>query len=253
MLVSVVVPFYREINLIAATVDSVIAQQGLPEGVRFEICIGNDGAHSNEEILSAIAPQHRQCVRIANNSFAKGPGGARNTGIALSAGDLIAFLDADDRWLPEKVSLQLRAIAEGCTFVAGAYRFDGRITVVTPPKRVTSPLDVFWRQGIGTSTVLMRRDLLGESRFRDFRFSQDIDFWYQIAQKPGFVYAGVEQPVTTYSTGGSTKNKLVQAKSFWNVMRYNQVPVHLCAAVLSRYAARGIFNHYLSGQKAANG
>jgi len=247
MLISVVIPFYSELHLIGHTVSSVFSQTNLPDGIKFEVCVGNDGAFGKGEILDVIAPEHRPHVRIENNRFRKGPGGARNTGIELSSGELVAFLDADDTWLPEKTYTQLRAIRDGATFVAGAYRFQDATTVVVPPSKVSKPIDVFWRQGIGTSTVLLQRTLIGEVRFRDFRFSQDIDFWYQIAHQPEFAYQGVIEPVALYSTGGSTKNKLVQATSFWKVMRHNRVPLHLRSAVLSRYALRGVFNHYLAG------
>ena len=231
------------------TVTSVFSQTGLPDDVRFEVCIGNDGIFSNQQILDAIGAEHRTSVRIDTNRFQKGAGGARNTGIELSSGELIAFLDADDIWLPEKTAIQLRSIARGASFVAGAYQFRNASTIVVPPRTLNAPVDVFWRLGIGTSTVLVRRDLIGETRFRNFRFSQDIDFWNRIAHKTGFVYEGGTQPVALYSTGGSTKNKFVQAKSFWHVMRQNQLPLYLCIAVLSRYAVRGVFNHYVSGRR----
>lgn len=249
MLISVVIPFYSELHLIGRTVSSVFSQTDLPDGTEFEVCLGNDGTFGNREILDVIAPEHRPHVRIDNNRFGKGPGGARNTGIELSSGEFVAFLDADDTWLPEKTAIQLRAIQRGATFVAGAYRFQNATTVVVPPNKISKPIDVFWRQGIGTSTVLLRRALIGETRFRDFRFSQDIDFWYQIAHQPDFAYQGGVEPVALYSTSGSTKNKLVQAMSFWKVMRHNRVPLHLRSAVLSRYALRGVFNHYLAGGK----
>lgn len=247
MFVSVVIPFYSELDLIGKAVTSVFSQMDLRNRVSFEVCIGNDGGYNNREILAAIAVEHRPYVQIDNNRFGKGPGGARNTGIELSSGELVAFLDADDVWLPEKTAIQLRAIGRGATFVAGAYKFQNTSTIVVPPKQISGPFDVFWRQGIGTSTVLLRRTLIGKTtRFRDFRFGQDIDFWYQVACQPNFAYEGNTQPVALYSTGGSTKNKLVQAMSFWKVMRHNGVPLHLRSAVLCRYALRGVFNHYLA-------
>lgn len=246
MRVSVVIPFYRELDLVGTAVASVFAQSDLPDGVTLEACIGNDGSYSNRQILDAIGIEHGDRVRIDNNRFGKGPGGARNTGMSLASGDVIAFLDADDVWMPQKLSRQIAEIVNGASFVATAYRFNDRSKVVLPPQRVGSPLAVFWRQGIGTSTVVARRDLIGETRFRDFRFSQDIDFWYRIAATPGFVYKGVDEPLAIYSTSGSTRNKLVQAKSFWDVMRHNHVPLIWCLAILSRYGLRGIFNHYLS-------
>ncbi|UYO44338.1 glycosyltransferase [Rhodopseudomonas palustris] len=248
MLISIIVPFYSEIELIGELVSSVSSQTDLSDGIEFEICIGNDGAYTTSEIRAAIIESHRHRILIERNRFDKGPGGARNTAIELSSGEIIAFLDADDVWLPGKTVAQLRAIESGATFVAGAYRFRNRGTIVKPPKVISRPFDVFWRQGIGTSTVMMRRDLIGETRFRDFRFGQDIDFWYRIASKSGFVYECAEMPVTVYSTEGSTRSKLRQAISFWSVLQQNKLPLSLQLMALSRYAARGIFHHYLAGK-----
>lgn len=246
MHLSVVIPFFNELSLVGNAVASIFTQSDLPRDFEIEACIGNDGPNGNAEVMAAIDPKYRAHVLIDANRHGKGPGGARNTAIDLGCGELIAFLDADDVWLPEKLALQLRAIELGATFVATGYRFQGRNVRISPPKRVNRPLDVFWRQGIGTSTVLLRRTLMGESRFSNMRFAQDIDFWYRLAQKPQFEYARVAQPCALYSTGGSTKNKLEQAKCYWQVMRSNQVLLHHRLAVLTRYAVRGVVNHYLS-------
>lgn len=246
MLVSVVIPFLNELDLIGNAVESIFRQSNLPEGTEIEVCIGNDGSYEGNEIMAAISSRYRRHIFIDANKDDRGPGGARNTGIKRSSGDLIAFLDADDVWLPEKLSLQLGAIQKGATFVATGYRFRDRSVQISPPKSVKRPLDVFWRQGIGTSTVLLRRTLMGESLFGGIRFAQDIDFWYRMAQKSDFKYERLAVPLVLYSTGGSTRNKLDQAKCYWKVMRCNRVGLQYRVPVLMRYAVRGVINHYLS-------
>ena len=245
MLISVIMPFYKEIDMICATVSSVCEQSWIGPEAQIEICIGNDGPFSSDEILERIQPDMRSCVRVAKNQGPKGPGGARNTAIALSAGDLLSFLDADDLWKPEKLALQVPAFATGITFSATGYEMDTGGTPILPPASIQSALDVFLRLGLGTSTVILSRTLIGETRFRNLRFSQDIDFWYRIASKPGFAYARLTDSLTVYSTGGSTRNKLDQAKSLWHVLKINDVTFLRRLQVMRRYAVRGIFNHYI--------
>lgn len=121
-------------------------------------------------------------------------------------------------------------------------------TPILPPESIEVALEVFLRLGLGTSTVIVSRALVGETRFRNLRFSQDIDFWYRIAAKPGFAYDRLTDSLTVYSTGGSTRNKLDQAKSLWHVLKINDVTFVRRLQVMRRYALRGIFNHYIKGR-----
>jgi hypothetical protein len=136
-------------------------------------------------------------------------------------------------------------ISHGATFVTTAYRFDAGATIVQPPQAIKKPVDVFLCRGIGTSTVVITRTLLGELRFKDLRFAQDIDFWYALASSQHFRYAAVDTCSVQYSTGGSTRNKWVQLQYLQKVLHINDVPWLLRTRVLSSYVLRGIYNHYI--------
>lgn len=101
--VSVVIPLYNKENHIRTTIDSVLAQ----EVQDFEIVVVNDGStdKSGDIVKSYLDPRIR-LVQQANS----GVSAARNRGIKESKADLIAFLDADDEWLPSflKTILDLR-------------------------------------------------------------------------------------------------------------------------------------------------
>lgn len=243
MKLSVIIPFHKEIDLVARAVDSVMANV-IPE-FEFEIIICNDGLFANEDILSKLNLNALHVTKVITNNHKKGPGGARNTGLDASIGDCIAFLDADDIWLPGKLKAQFSAISTGATFVPTAYRFDSVQAVVHPPSSIDRPLDIFLRRGIGTSTVMISRGLLSDLRFKDIRFAQDIDFWYSLASSPHFHYAAVEACFVEYSTGGSTKNKLEQLQYLHKVLRINGLPWQHQARVLSSYVLAGVYNHYI--------
>lgn len=238
---SVIIPFFNEIELIGRAVESVISQ--CRAGIDLEIIICNDGLIPNASILSKLPDS--SCINVVSNKATKGPGGARNMAITNASGEFIAFLDSDDIWLPGKIQSQLTEIERGASFVATAYRFNDTNTVIKPPKSIDSPLDVFLRRGIGTSTVMITRALLGDLRFKDIRFAQDIDFWYALACSPHFRYAVVDVCLVEYNTGGTTKKKWVQLQYLHKVLRINDVPWLHHIRVLSSYVLSGVYNHYI--------
>ena len=101
--VSVVIPAYNRERLVAEAIDSVLAQS-----VPLELIVVDDGStDGTAEVVSAYGDAVRYHWQ-ANQGIA----GARNTGIALSRGPLLAFLDSDDVWMPEKLAHQL-ALLDG--------------------------------------------------------------------------------------------------------------------------------------------
>lgn len=243
MKLSVVIPFYRELSLISRAVESVLANAD-PQGT-MEVFICNDGSITEQDIRAQLSAAANQITTVMANQHGKGPGGARNTGLNAATGEYIAFLDADDFWLPGKVQAQLAAIEKGATFVATAYRFDTGQAVVLPPTKIARAVDIFLQRGIGTSTVMITRELLGDLRFKDLRFAQDIDYWYTLASSAHFHYAALDTCWVEYSTGGSTKNKWTQLYYLYNVLEINKITLINRIRTLSSYIVSGIYNHYI--------
>lgn len=243
MKLSVIIPFYNEISLLQRATDSVLVNiNGLDS---CEILICNDGAFSSDQIISEISPAVKNLVHVLPNTYSKGPGGARNTGLDAATGEIIAFLDADDYWLPGKIDVQIQAIASGATFVVTSYRFDAGRHVVKPPSVIKDPLDIFLKRGIGTSTVMITRVLQLDMRFKNIRFSQDIDYWYALSRNPIFNFKSIDENYVVYNTSGSTKNKWVQLFYFNKVLVLNKISLLSRIYVLWSYIFSGLFNHYL--------
>ncbi len=98
--VSVVITTYNYERFVAAAIESVLRQTVRPD----EIVVVDDG--STDGTAAVVARYAAQGVRYIRQANA-GAGAARNRGIRETRGDLIAFLDADDRWLPDKLARQL--------------------------------------------------------------------------------------------------------------------------------------------------
>jgi len=98
-LVSAIIPTYDRAHIICEAVDSVLTQTYS----HIEVIVVDDG--SKDDTLARLR-QYGDRVRVVTQANA-GPAAARNRGIAASRGDLIAFLDSDDIWLPTKIERQV--------------------------------------------------------------------------------------------------------------------------------------------------
>lgn len=98
-LASVIIPAYNAAAYVAETIDSVLAQ----DYPHVEIVVVNDGSKDNTmDVLHAYGDR----IRIVDQANA-GPPKARNAGLQAVRGEFVAFLDADDIWLPGKLSAQI--------------------------------------------------------------------------------------------------------------------------------------------------
>ncbi len=107
-LVSTILPAWNAARYLSEAIDSAL-QQTLPAGFGMEIVVVDDG--SQDETCAIAA----QCgVRVVSQPHS-GAAVARNFGVSLCNGDLLAFLDSDDLWTPEKTALQCAALAADST------------------------------------------------------------------------------------------------------------------------------------------
>ncbi|HWP47775.1 MAG TPA: glycosyltransferase family A protein [Candidatus Limnocylindrales bacterium] len=101
-LVSVVVPIYNSARYLGEAIESVLAQTYRP----IEIIVVDDGSTDESARVAQWYP-----VRYYRQPHS-GPGAARNRGIMEAHGEFLAFLDADDVWMPEKLEVQVGYLIE---------------------------------------------------------------------------------------------------------------------------------------------
>lgn len=101
---SVVVPTYNRAHLLSRAIGSVLREIAPGD----EVLVVDDGsADDTEQVVRGLADGRVRYFRQSN----AGPGAARNRGVAEATGDLLAFLDSDDEWLPGKTLLQRNFMA----------------------------------------------------------------------------------------------------------------------------------------------
>lgn len=103
MRVSVVIPVYNGERFVAEALASIAAQKVAAS----EVIVVDDGSTDGSAEIATRAGA--KVVRSAR----RGATAARNTGIEHASGDVLAFLDQDDEWTPDKLALQLPAVAGG--------------------------------------------------------------------------------------------------------------------------------------------
>lgn len=114
--ISVIIPLYNKAKYIRRALDSVLAQTFRD----IEIIVVDDG--SSDEGPAIVKSYHDNRIKIIRQRNA-GPGVARNRGLTESTGSLVAFLDADDEWMPEFLEKCFTALKNNpdCDVAAAAY------------------------------------------------------------------------------------------------------------------------------------
>lgn len=191
-LVSVVIPTYNRAQFICEAVDSILAQTYK----NCELIVVDDGSTDNTKDVLERYRDHLIYLYQPN----KGPGAARNLGISQAKGEFIAFLDSDDRWLPEKLSLQMELFkkypstgivgcGEYCIDVDGQRTWEGFVQ----PQLDIKQLIV--RNLLWPSRVVIRKgcfDLVGLFD-KTLLHNEDWDMWLCIAKH--FEIRNVVQPL----------------------------------------------------------
>jgi glycosyltransferase involved in cell wall biosynthesis len=128
-LVSVIIPAYNAARTLETTVQSVYGQS-LQD---FEIVIVDDGSKDNTlEVAQRIAASDSRIKVVAQSN--SGAAAARNAGIKAAMGEYVAFLDADDLWLPQKLERQIALLnseKDAAAVQTGAYYVNDDLEVLS--------------------------------------------------------------------------------------------------------------------------
>jgi glycosyltransferase involved in cell wall biosynthesis len=195
--VSVVIPTWNRRELLRDTIASALGQTEQD----LEVLVIDD--HSENGMAETIVRDLGDSrVRYVRQPEHRGVGAARNVGIARSRAQYIAFLDDDDEWLPEKLSVQLPVLEASSPTLAGVY--SARLTVYRETgqasiQRFPHPFSPWSGNVITTSSLLLRRscfEVVGVFDER-LRAGGDWDMWIRIASRFRFKY--IDQVLVKYT------------------------------------------------------
>jgi teichuronic acid biosynthesis glycosyltransferase TuaG len=267
--VSIVMPAYNAERTIAESIESVLAQV-YPN---WELLVVDDGSTDGTAVLISKFQASDSRIRALKTSGRCGPAKARNLAISAATGRLIAFLDSDDIWLPQKLSRQIAFMnARNSVFSFTAYRklsLDGVVRgalIEVPP--VVRYHDLLKSNHIGCLTAMYDRLHFGQVAMPDMGKREDYRLWLNFLRdrvvhedyglwlhllrsangsRSACVEAhGLNEPLALYRVGQQSlsSNKLAAATSQWLVYRQvEKLSVLLSLYYFSHYAIKGLVKY----------
>ena len=224
---SIIIPTFNRACVIKRAIDSIVQQ----DFQNFDLWVIDDGpCDDTEKTVANFQLQYPQKIHYRKTS-SQGVSAARNFGVEQCRGPWIAFLDSDDEWKKNKLSLQASFIADNphIQLVHGEeiwmknhkrinphkkhQKHGGRIFLKCLPLCLISP-----------STVVVKRELFEEMKGfdQDFPVCEDYDLWLRITSlyEVGFV----EEPIVIKHGGHPDQlSQKYKAMDYWRVLSLDRI------------------------------
>ncbi|MBD5551886.1 MAG: glycosyltransferase family 2 protein [Lachnospiraceae bacterium] len=229
-LVSIIIPVHNAENFIKDTINCVRAQSYQ----NWELLLIEDGStdHTMDVMDAYLDELKDERIRIKKREIKSpeektfGAARARNLGLSLAKGRYIAYLDADDYWVKDKLERELAFLKEkNAGFVFTGYEF-GDENAKGTGKVVHVPETLNYKQALGnttifTSTVMMDTEKIEKSLMEmPYIKSEDTASWWKIL-KTGVTAYGLDENLVIYRRAGKSlsSNKIEALRRIWNLYR----------------------------------
>lgn len=176
-LVSIVMPAYNNAFFIEGAIQSVREQSY----TNWELLIVDDCSTDDTESLIRGLMQKDERIHYTRLGTNSGAAVARNTALGQAKGRYIAFLDADDQWMPHKLERQLLFMQEnGYAFTYTAYQCNKKL--IYGPKQISKyqQYAFCWQ---GCLTVMYDRQVVGNVEIPPIRKNNDYAMWLTVIEK----------------------------------------------------------------------
>ncbi len=247
-LASVITPVFNAVDFLPATLRSV-QNQTLPDWEHILIDDGStDGSLELMEQAAASDPR----LRLLRTQVRGGPAKARNLGLNYARGRYVAFLDADDLWLPEKLEHCIPWMkSTNYSFIYHDYRHlsrDGKKTgaLIRGPSQLDLQ-SLHTRRGVGCLAVAIDLRQLPDFRFPDEHPSLHEDFlaWLELVRR-GHVGHRLPEDLARYRPHetGRNRKKFGSAIGIWHTYRNeSKLPFGLALNWWGQYAWHAFWMH----------
>lgn len=219
--ISIITPSYKSERFISQTIESVLVQTYQ----NWEMIIVDDNSPDNSnKIIEEYASKDSR-IKLIKLDKSSGPAVARNTAIENAKGRFIAFLDADDIWLPEKLKKQINFMLKNNIEFSFTeyYKIDEngeKISgVIKRPQKVNYN-KMLKSNYIPCLTAIYDTKKLGKVYMPLILKRQDYGLWLKILKKIDFAYA-LNEPLALYRihSNSVSSNKFVAAYYVWKLFR----------------------------------
>lgn len=227
--VSVIMPVYNGASFLAEALGSVQRQQVQP----LEVIIVDDGSTDETAAIAAEFVKDGPCRYFYQPN--RGPSAARNKGLSLARGNVIAFLDVDDLWPEDKLARQLACLQDKpqVQVVMGRTQCLRLNETAAAPRHFepfsTPFLTVCLGSALYRQSVFERVGLFDET----LRFSEDVD-WFMRAREQNTPMQVLQETTLFYRLHSDNMTRATDLRDFSFV--------HVLKRSLDRRRARGILN-----------
>jgi teichuronic acid biosynthesis glycosyltransferase TuaG len=219
--VSIITPCFNSAEYISDCIDSVVNQSYQ----NWEMIIIDDNSSDQSVKLIKKKKSSEDRIKLIELKENVGSAMARNYAIKSAKGRFIAFLDSDDKWYSNKLSLQIDFMKTNKIFFSftsyDIINNNGKPTnkVISVPKKI-SHSEYLKNTIIGCLTVIIDTKNIRIPLMKDIRTSHDMLLWLDILKNEGYAF-GLNQVLASYrlSSNSNTKNKLFAAIDVWRVYR----------------------------------
>lgn len=213
--VSIIMPSYNSSSTIGRSINSVI-EQTYPY---WELIIVDDNSTDNTSVIvNGMHDSRIKLIPLQKNSGS--PVTPRNVAIERATGDYIAFLDSDDFWLPNKLSLQLSIMHEKNSLVCHGsyYRCQGEKRSLTQAKNLVDYKSMLSSNKIGNLTGIYNCKVIGKV-FQEHIGHEDYLMWLNILR--GRFSVGISEPIACYtvSLNSVSSNKIKSAIWHFKILK----------------------------------
>jgi teichuronic acid biosynthesis glycosyltransferase TuaG len=241
-LVCIVMPAYNAQGFVGDAIASICAQTH----TRWELFVVDDCSTDGTRDVARAWASRDPRITLLTTQQNSGSSVARNFALSRRAGRYVAFLDADDLWVADKLEKQLRFMRDrGAAFSFTAYR---KFSAAGPGGVVGARHMVTWGDmlkgnRIGCSTVMLDAQALPPLAFpTSLGRQEDYALWLALL-RGGECAFGLDEPLVQYRVHQSSKSasKLPSVTAQWHVYRdLEKLPRLRAAWYLGHYAVRGI-------------
>ncbi len=239
-LISIILPYYKKKKFIIKTLSSIYSQSYK----NFELIIIYDDQNKDDFIFinNYIKSKRLKNVCIINNKKNIGVGLSRNLGVNKSRGKFIAFIDADDYWLKNKLKYQINfMIKKKIDFSHTSYfivdELNKKIKEININKKINHK-QLLRSCDIGLSTVMIKKKILKNFRFSPLKTKEDYVLWLKLSKKKIGLY-GIQKHLTCWretsnSLSSSILQKLINAFEVYNqYLKFNFIKSIFFTFILS--------------------
>ncbi|MCL2790274.1 MAG: glycosyltransferase family 2 protein [Desulfobulbus sp.] len=233
-MISAIIPTHNRASFLERAIGSVLAQRRACD----ELIVVDDGStDATATLVERMAAGAAVPVRLVRQRN-QGAAAARNTGIRLAQGQLLAFLDSDDWWLPDKLVMQAAAMAVRPEALIAHTReiWFRRGRWVNQKKKHDPPTgDIFAASlrmcVVGMSTVMARRELFDRYGLFDESLPccEDYDLWLRVGCREPFLL--IPEPLTGKDGGRDDQLSVIHRQGM-DVFRIRSLCALLDSGVL---------------------